>query len=729
MSGIDAEKLNIILAARDREFAKAMDRNTRRVERFTRQSNKNLSSTSRRIALMGSAAKLAGAAIAGLTAAAVIAKVRRTIAALDDIGKTADRIGLTTDALQELRTVAESSGVAQSELDTAMEKFSKGLGEAKLGIGQARIALDAMGLSADNLADMPLDQALGRVADQMAMIADPTERTALAMQLFGRSGSGMLNLLREGAGGIAKMREDARALGIVIDEKLIRNAEEAQTKLDLMARVVSANLSSALIELAPILTGAAEGVAVLAGGVGRLVDYIRELREEQARLVEVEAQLAAARRAGFESDGGDSDLLVAQAGAAEGLEAAYSSLAGQADVLSQSLRDQAQTLYDLGFVDEAIYVREYAENIDLLNSRMRSGEGTLQDYADRLGDILTSAQQTIAPLEGVAGVNFDPLNGALSGVAGTLERVRDWANRARAAITAIPGTSGGGDPVVYGNMPDPPTLYSPQAPGASVRPQTRPDDIDFGFPDPVTSGGGGGGGGTAGTSRQIAQGRELADVLQLVDDALTDSGINGANYRETIAAINELHQGGTFTAEEFQDGLGGIEEHFRDTAQAAERMERAATDALVSIFNRSNSAADAVSNLLGQLGSMALNAAFQPVLKGAFGGLASIFTGESFEGGGGTGNAPRVGGLDGKGGRMVMIHPQETVIDHKQAGSVAPARNSTGPNVNVNIMGATGNSEIIALVQAGIRQGLQGYDRNVLPSSTRRINGAPRRIA
>ena len=40
----------------------------------------------------------------------------------------------------------------------------------------------------------------------------------------------------------------------------------------------------------------------------------------------------------------------------------------------------------------------------------------------------------------------------------------------------------------------------------------------------------------------------------------------------------------------------------------------------------------------------------------------------SFEGGGYTGNAPRVGGLDGRGGFMAMVHPRETIIDHTRAG-------------------------------------------------------------
>lgn len=41
--------------------------------------------------------------------------------------------------------------------------------------------------------------------------------------------------------------------------------------------------------------------------------------------------------------------------------------------------------------------------------------------------------------------------------------------------------------------------------------------------------------------------------------------------------------------------------------------------------------------------------------------------GISYEGGGYTGNGPRAGGLDGRGGFMAMVHPNETVIDHSSS--------------------------------------------------------------
>ena len=41
----------------------------------------------------------------------------------------------------------------------------------------------------------------------------------------------------------------------------------------------------------------------------------------------------------------------------------------------------------------------------------------------------------------------------------------------------------------------------------------------------------------------------------------------------------------------------------------------------------------------------------------------------SFDGGGFTGNGPRSGGMDGQGGFLAMMHPQETVTDHSKGGS------------------------------------------------------------
>lgn len=264
----DFEKLDIVLAARDREYQRTMDRAIRRLEKFERGSKKKLSRTSRHFDMMGAAARRLLPALAAL---ASVNAVRSMVADLDNIGKTADRLGLTTDALQELRAAAESAGVAQNTLDMAMQRFGRRVAEARQGTGEARGVLAELGIeltdAAGNARD--IEDVLADVADEMSVMADQTDRNRVAMKLFDSEGVAMVNLLREGADGMARMREEARQMGVVIDEDLIRKAEESQSQLDLMGRVIKAELSSAFVELAPLITHV----------VGNLTDFVTWLAQ------------------------------------------------------------------------------------------------------------------------------------------------------------------------------------------------------------------------------------------------------------------------------------------------------------------------------------------------------------------------------------------------------------------------------------------------------------------
>ena len=278
---ISAEQLNIILSARDKEFTRAMDRSQRRVERFARQSNKSLKSTSVNFGMLAAAAKRF---LPALGAGLIIAQVRQITAEMDEIGKKADQIGITTDALQELRYVAEGAGVSQAKFTSSLERFSKRLGEAELGTGAAKNALEEMGLEASELTSIPIDDALKVVADGMANITSPTERAALAAALFGREGVAMVNMLRAGSEGLSEMQAAANSAGAVIDEELIRNAEEAQTRLDAASRVIRAQLSVALAELAPLIVAGAEGFAAFVKNVVGAIKAVDRFLDPQSDL-------------------------------------------------------------------------------------------------------------------------------------------------------------------------------------------------------------------------------------------------------------------------------------------------------------------------------------------------------------------------------------------------------------------------------------------------------------
>jgi TP901 family phage tail tape measure protein/lambda family phage tail tape measure protein len=58
-----------------------------------------------------------------------------------------------------------------------------------------------------------------------------------------------------------------------------------------------------------------------------------------------------------------------------------------------------------------------------------------------------------------------------------------------------------------------------------------------------------------------------------------------------------------------------------------------------------------------------------------------------FAGGGYTGNGPRSGGMDGRGGFMAMLHPRETVVDHAQGNGGNGVANTTA-TVIINVHGS-----------------------------------------
>ena len=90
---------------------------------------------------------------------------------------------------------------------------------------------------------------------------------------------------------------------------------------------------------------------------------------------------------------------------------------------------------------------------------------------------------------------------------------------------------------------------------------------------------------------------------------------------------------------------------------------------------------DMAAQMLAQKAVLALLSAFAgggSNYGGVPGGRGPQFFGPAFSGGGYTGDAPRTGGVDGRGGFPAILHPQETVVDHHA--SASNAMSAYGPN-------------------------------------------------
>lgn len=214
-----------------------------------------------------------GVAVAGLTVGLALA-TKRALDHADAIAKQADATGLSTDALQEYRHAASLSGVATEQLDTALLQFTKRIGEARADTGSLVEFLDKYDSSMVSAlqATRNTDEALDLVLNTMAGMESQTDRAALAAAAFGRSGVALTNIVRDGAGGLAEMRDEAQRLGLVIPESMTRQAEAANDALNRMGRIVGVSLDKVLISLAPTIEAVGTAFAAAAPHIARFVE-------------------------------------------------------------------------------------------------------------------------------------------------------------------------------------------------------------------------------------------------------------------------------------------------------------------------------------------------------------------------------------------------------------------------------------------------------------------------
>lgn len=195
-------------------------------------------------------------ALTGLAAAAGIKKLSSDI---DVLAKQSSRLGVTVNQLQTLQFAASQSGTDANELAKGFEKFNKSISEASGGLGTGVKAFEALGISLRNN-DGTLknsDQLLSEVADGFTGIKDPADRVRIAMDLFGRSGAGMVNMLQNGSGSLSKIRDDFNKLTVELTGEQARSVENANDRFDALSRTFSSVAQQLTVVLMPALASIA----------------------------------------------------------------------------------------------------------------------------------------------------------------------------------------------------------------------------------------------------------------------------------------------------------------------------------------------------------------------------------------------------------------------------------------------------------------------------------------
>ncbi|MCC7409108.1 MAG: hypothetical protein IT442_13655, partial [Phycisphaeraceae bacterium] len=184
----------------------------------------------------------------------------------DDVAKMSARTGVSVESLSELGFAAELSGMSLEDLEVSLRKMQKTLVEAASGSAGAVDALAKLGLTAEDLQGLSPDEQLKRIADRLASIRDPALRAALAMEVFGKTGTKLLPLMQDGAAGIEALQRQARELGLTISTQDAKEAERFADTLEVLWKVLRQNVFVIGSALVPLLSKVAERVTKAAVG-------------------------------------------------------------------------------------------------------------------------------------------------------------------------------------------------------------------------------------------------------------------------------------------------------------------------------------------------------------------------------------------------------------------------------------------------------------------------------
>ena len=193
---------------------------------------------------------------------------KQAINTADEFAKMSQKVGVSVETLSGLSFAANLAGTNIGTVERGLGLLSRNLDDYAGGVGEAKESFSFLGISAVDLEGnlRSTDKVLFEMADRFKEMPDGTKKTALAMDILGKSGKDLIPLLNEGSDGLRDMLDEAGALGQVLSTETAQSAERFNDSLERLKTslggVLNAIIASGFLDtLTSLATRTAEWVA------------------------------------------------------------------------------------------------------------------------------------------------------------------------------------------------------------------------------------------------------------------------------------------------------------------------------------------------------------------------------------------------------------------------------------------------------------------------------------
>lgn len=164
----------------------------------------------------------------GVSVGGSIAYMKSLIDHLHEVGSQAEKMGIGTDLMQQMKYMASSTGI---EVETIAKSFRK----LKVNIAESNPALAQLGLNAAELKKGNMTDALLKTLTALKGVRNGFDQAKFASALLGKSGQDLIPLAEH----LAELHKEAKDWGIATSPKAIQDATNFKKNSNITSALAS----------------------------------------------------------------------------------------------------------------------------------------------------------------------------------------------------------------------------------------------------------------------------------------------------------------------------------------------------------------------------------------------------------------------------------------------------------------------------------------------------------
>lgn len=237
------------------------------------------------VGITAAAATITAAVTAATAAAVTLGKefieTATDVAAYgDEVDKTSQKLGISAQAYQEWDYVMQLAGTDMSSMTVGFKTLTNHIADATSGSESAIAMFESLGLTMEDLQSMSTEEIFAATVSGLQNMEEGADRSALAVDLFGKSGQNMAALLNMSNEETEEAIALANEYGMVMSDDAVQASADYTDALTTLEKTFTGLKNNLMSQFLPSITSVMDGLSAVFAGDETGIEAIKSGIEE-----------------------------------------------------------------------------------------------------------------------------------------------------------------------------------------------------------------------------------------------------------------------------------------------------------------------------------------------------------------------------------------------------------------------------------------------------------------